>query len=69
MAAARTVTERIRGRVLEIEIGEAEGIGWFAVGIVTDGLPHETGLRFEAAAASRDDAEARLKAEIEAYFA
>ena len=42
--------ERIRGRLVDIEIGEVSGIGWVAVGIVKQGLSHELGMRFEARA-------------------
>ncbi len=38
------------------------------MGIVRDGLPHETGLRFEARGADALEAEQRLRNEIEAYF-
>lgn len=68
MTAPHTMVERIRGRLVEIEIGETTGIGWVAVGVVKEGLAHEKGLRFEATATSRDDAESRLQAEIGAYF-
>jgi hypothetical protein len=34
----KTTVERIRGRVVEIEVGEAKGLGWVAVGIVKTGL-------------------------------
>jgi hypothetical protein len=42
--------ERIRGRQVSIEIGEVPGVGWVAIGIVTEGLSHEKGMRFEARA-------------------
>ena len=61
--------ERIRGRQVSIEIGELPGIGWVAIGIVTEGLSHEKGLRFEARASDATQAEQRLKIEIEAAFA
>jgi uncharacterized protein (UPF0254 family) len=61
--------ERIRGRQVSIEIGEVAGIGWVAIGIVTEGLSHEKGLRFEARANDATEAEQRLKMEIEAAFA
>ena len=61
--------ERIRGRVVDIEVGEVPGIGWVAVGIVTRGLSHEQGMRFEARAADRAEAERRLKLDIETAFA
>lgn len=61
--------ERIMGRRVEIEVGEAPGIGWSAVGIVRGGLVHEVGLRFQATAPTPQEARQRLQAEIEAYFA
>ena len=61
--------ERIRGRQVSIEIGEVPGVGWVAIGIVTDGLSHEKGMRFEARASDAPEAEQRLKMEIEAAFA
>ena len=61
--------ERIRGRQVSIEIGELPGIGWVAIGIVTEGLSHEKGKRFEARANDAAEAEQRLKMEIEAAFA
>jgi len=60
--------ERIRGRQVSIEIGEGPGVGWMAIGIVQEGLSHEKGMRFEAHAADPDEAERRLKLEIEAAF-
>jgi hypothetical protein len=60
--------ERIRGRQVSVEIGEAPGGGWVAVGIVQEGLSHEQGMRFEARAADPGEAEWRLKLEIEAEF-
>ena len=51
--------ERIRGRQVSIEIGEVPGIGWVAIGIVTEGLSHEKGMRFEARAADPTEAEQR----------
>jgi hypothetical protein len=63
------ITDRIKGRVVEIEVGEATGIGWVAVGVVKEGLSHEKGMRFEAKASDPIDAERQLRAEIEAYFA
>ena len=33
--------ERIRGRQVSIEIGEVPGVGWVAIGIVTEGLTYE----------------------------
>ena len=61
--------ERIHGRQVTIEIGDVPGIGWVAVGIVTEGLAHEKGMRFEARAENPTEAEQRLKMEIEAAFA
>ena len=61
--------ERIRRRQVSIEIGELPGIGWVAIGIVTEGLSHEKGMRFEARANDAAEAEQRLKMEIEAAFA
>ncbi len=61
--------ERIRGRQVSIEIGEVPGVGWVAIGIVTGGLSHEKGMRFEARADDATEAERRLKMEIEAAFA
>ena len=60
------VRERIRGRLVEIEVGEVPGLGWVAVGVVAEGLAPERGQRFEARAAGRDAAEQALRAEIEA---
>ena len=61
--------ERIHGRQVSIEIGEVPDIGWVAIGIVTEGLSHEKGMRFEAHANDATEAEQRLKIEIEAAFA
>lgn len=61
--------ERIRGRLVDIEIGEVSGIGWVAVGIVKQGLSHELGMRFEARAQAPAEAERRLKLDIESAFA
>jgi hypothetical protein len=61
--------ERIRGRLVDIEIGEVPGIGWVAVGIVRQALSHELGVRFEARAQEPAEAERRLKLEIESAFA
>ncbi len=63
------MTRHIRGRLIDIEIGEVPGLGWVAVGIVKDGRAHEAGLRFEAKAADPDEASRRLEGEIEAFFA
>lgn len=60
--------EQIRGRQVSIEVGEVPGVGWMAIGIIQGGLPHEKGMRFEARAADLDEAERRLKLEIEAAF-
>ena len=61
-------TDVIRERVVEIEIGQPAGAGWIAVGIVRQGLAPERGLRFEAHGASAEEAERRLREEIEACF-
>jgi hypothetical protein len=61
--------ERIRGRLVDIEVGDVPGIGWVAVGTVKQGLGHEMGMRFEARAEGPAEAERRLKAEIESAFA
>ena len=61
--------ERIRGRQVSIEVGEMPDIGWIAVGVVKEGLAPEEGMRFEARAADPEEAERRLKLEIEAAFA
>jgi hypothetical protein len=61
--------ERIRGRLVDIEIGEVSGIGSVAVGIVRQGLSHELGMRFEARAQEPAEAERRLKLDIESAFA
>lgn len=61
--------DRIRGRLVRIEVGEAKGLGWVAVGEVTQGLKHEEGLLFEAEASDPVGAETKLTAEIEAFFA
>lgn len=61
--------ERIRGRLVDIEVGDVPGIGWVAVGTVKQGLGHEIGMRFEARAEDSAEAERRLKAEIESAFA
>jgi hypothetical protein len=61
--------ERIRGRLVDIEVGDVPGIGWVAVGTVKHGLAHETGMRFEARAENAAEAEQRLKLEIESAFA
>lgn len=61
--------DRIRGRLVRIEVGEAKGLGWVAVGEVTQGLEHEEGLLFEAEASDPVGAETKLTAEIEAFFA
>ncbi len=61
--------DRIRGRLVEIEVGEAKGLGWVAVGVVKHGLSHEEGMLFEAGAPDATTAERKLLAEIEAFFA
>ena len=61
--------ERIRGRLVDIEVGDVPGIGWVAVGTVKQGLGHEMAMRFEARAEGPAEAERRLKAEIESAFA
>lgn len=61
--------DRIRGRLVEIELGEVEGFGWVAVGVVQEGFSHERGMRFEAKAQDPLEAETRLRAEVEAFFA
>jgi hypothetical protein len=61
--------DRIRGRLVELEVGYTEGIGWVAVGIVKEGLAPEVGRRFEATATDAATAEQRLREELEAYFA
>ncbi len=61
-------TDHIRGRLVEIEVGEVAGQGWVAVGVIRVGLPHERGQRFEARALDPEEAETRLRAEIEAYL-
>ncbi len=63
------IVERIRGRIVEIEIGEIQGHGWVAVGVVAQGVDGEPGMRFDARADSAAEAESRLRSEIEAYFA
>jgi pyruvate,water dikinase len=61
--------ERIRGRLIDIEVGEVPGIGWVAVGTVKQGLGPEAGMRFEARAEDAAEAEQRLRLEIESAFA
>jgi hypothetical protein len=61
-------TERIKGRLVRIEIGEVERLGWVAVGVVEEGWAHEKGMRFEAKASDPTEVERQLRAEIEAYF-
>ncbi|HSE93179.1 MAG TPA: hypothetical protein VLF19_07720 [Methylomirabilota bacterium] len=62
-------SDRIRGRLVEVEVGEVQGLGWTAVGVVKNGLAPEVGLRFQATAPTSEEAARRLQAEIEAYFA
>jgi nucleotide-binding universal stress UspA family protein len=66
--SATTTTMEIRGRLVELEVGTAKGVGWVAVGIVTRGLSHEKGLTFKALAPTPAEAESRVRAEIETYF-
>jgi hypothetical protein len=61
--------ERIRGRRVNVEVGEVPGIGWVAIGIVTVGLDQEKGMRFEVRADDPAEAQRRLTLEIEAVFA
>ncbi len=61
--------ERIRGRLVELEIGEVADVGWVAVGVVREGLAHEVGMTFRATAEDPRAAESRLRAEIESFFA
>jgi hypothetical protein len=61
--------DRVRGRMVDIEVGAVPGAGWVAVGIVREGLGHEKGLRFEGRGLGPEDAEERLRGEIEAYLA
>jgi hypothetical protein len=61
--------DRIRGRMVDIEVGPVPEAGWVAVGIVRQGLGHEKGLRFEARGLGAEDAEEHLRGEIEAYLA
>jgi hypothetical protein len=61
--------DRIRGRLVDIELEKVEPFGWVAVGVVMDGLSHEKGMLFEAKAGDPVEAEATLRAEIEAFFA
>jgi pyruvate,water dikinase len=61
--------ERIRGRVVEIDLGEVAGVGWVAVGVVKSGPDPEVGTRFEACDESASAAERRLRLEIEAALA
>jgi hypothetical protein len=61
--------ERIRGRQVDVEIGEVSGVGWVAIGVVKQGLRHEEGMRFEAHAADAAEAQRRLQLEIEAALA
>jgi pyruvate,water dikinase len=63
------LTERIRGRLIDIEVGEVTGIGWVAIGTVQHGLGPEAGMRFEARADDATEAERRLRLEIESAFA
>lgn len=60
--------ERIRGRLIEIQIPSRTANGWLAVGIVLEGLPHEKGMLFEAKGTDALAAESALKTEVERYF-
>jgi pyruvate,water dikinase len=61
--------ERIRGRVVEIDLREVEGVGCLAIGIVKSGPGPEVGARFEACEENAVLAERRLRLEIEAALA
>ena len=61
--------ERIRGRLVDIELEKVEPFGWVAVGVVMEGPSHEKGMLFEAKASDPIEAETKLRAEIEAFFA
>lgn len=61
--------ERIRGRLIDIEVGKVPELGWVAIGTVKQGLDLEAGMRFEARADDAAEAERRLRLEIEAAFA
>ena len=61
--------ERIRGRQVSIEVDHVPGIGWVAIGVINEGLGPEKGMRFEARAEDRSEAEQRLKIEMEAALA
>lgn len=61
--------ERVKGRLIEIQIPSHTADGWIAVGIVREGLLHERGMLFEAKGTDALAAENALKAEIERYFA
>ena len=63
------VADRIRGRLVEIEVGRVEDVGWVAVGVVKNGLSHEKGMLFRATAPDPVEAETKLRLEIEAFFA
>ncbi len=60
--------ERIAGRLVEIDVGKVEGVGWVAVGVVRGGLRHEVGMLFEARGSDSSDATVRLALEIEVHF-
>jgi hypothetical protein len=55
--------------LIEIDVGQATGLGWVAIGIVKSGLGPEIGLRFEAKADDEAEATRILESEIEAAFA
>jgi hypothetical protein len=61
--------ERIRGRLIEIQVPSHTANGWVAVAIVVAGLPHEKGMLFEAKGTDALAAENALRAEVERYFA
>jgi len=61
--------DRIRGRLVDIELEKVEPFGWVAVGVVMEGLGHEQGMLFEVKASDPVEAETTLRAEIEAFFA
>ncbi|OGL01245.1 MAG: hypothetical protein A3J45_16180 [Candidatus Rokubacteria bacterium RIFCSPHIGHO2_02_FULL_69_13] len=61
--------DRIRGRLVDIELEKVEPFGWVAVGVVMEGPSHEKGMLFEVKASDPIEAETKLRAEIEAFFA
>jgi hypothetical protein len=54
---------------VEIEFEKVEPFGWVAVGVVMEGPSHEKGMLFEVKASDPIEAETKLRAEIEAFFA